>query len=160
MISNINKEILQYFTSEKHKNIKKSIVKKSNIVMKYEDVLPNLCFIYKDNNIMLDYRYFNCFIKETDYDKIFKHFYNLIVEILNNYSSFNIHIYIKSLSILDLEKYYSFISNISQIMKDAFPDKLDKCYIYNASFIFTQLIKIIGKFIDKKTQEKILLVDE
>ena len=66
----------------------------------------------------------------------------------------------KTLSLRDIDKYYGFICKISQIMKSDFQDKMEKCYIYNASFVFSQLIKLISKFIDKKTQDKIQLVDE
>ena len=41
-----------------------------------------------------------------------------------------------------------------------YPDKLYKCYIYNASFIFESLLKIISTFIEKDTLNKILLVRE
>ena len=151
---------LSHFSAEKHKNIKTSAIKKLNIVLEPREILNNLCFIQGGNNILLDYRYFKCFVPEKDYDNIFQYFFNLIKKVLEKNETFNIHVYIKSLAISDLDKYYAFISKISQIMKDAFPDKLNKCYIYNASFIFAQLIKIIAKFVDKKTQEKIQLIDE
>jgi hypothetical protein len=155
------KDALKHFTSDKHKNIKRSVIKQMNIVIEPEELLSNLCFILDDsNNILLDYRYFKCFISPNDYDNIFQYFYSLIQRVLVNHSTFNIHIYIKSLSLGDIDKYYAFISKISEIMKNAFPDKLNKCFIYNASFIFSQLIKIISKFVDKKTQDKIKLIDE
>ena len=157
----ICKNALVHFSDEKHKNIKTSAIKKHNIVIEPREILQNLCFIQgKTNNILMDYRYFKCFVPEQDYDNVFQYFFNLIKKVLETNETFNIHVYIKSLAISDLDKYYSFISKISQIMKDAFPDKLHKCYIYNASFIFAQLIKIIAKFVDKKTQEKIQLIDE
>jgi len=156
----ICKSALAHFSADKHKNIKTSAIKKYNIVLEPRDILNNLCFIQGSNNILLDYRYFKSFVPEADYDNVFQYFYNLIKKVLEKNEKFNIHVYIKSLAISDLDKYYAFISKISQIMKDAFPDKLYKCYIYNASFIFSQLIKIIAKFVDKKTQEKIQLIDE
>jgi len=156
----ICKDALVHFCDEKHKNIKTSAIKKYNIVLEPREIIGNLSFIQGNNNILLDYRYFKCFVPEQDYDNVFQYFFNLIKKVLEKNESFNIHVYIKSLAISDLDKYYSFISKISQIMKDAFPDKLGKCYIYNASFIFAQLIKIIAKFVDKKTQEKIRLINE
>jgi|APGre2960657423_1045063.scaffolds.fasta_scaffold12450_4 hypothetical protein len=159
-MNSICKNALSHFSLERHNNIKKSIIKKMGITMTNEKILQNLCFINEGNNILLDYRYFKCFISTNDYDTVFQYFYNLITKILETNETFNIHVYIKSLSIIDIDKYYTFISKISQIMKDAFPDKLGKCYIYNASFIFSQLIKIISKFVDKKTQDKIELIDE
>ncbi len=158
---NITTQALNHFKLQKHDNIKMSFIKKHKIIMEPRELLSNLCFIMENSNsILLDYRYFKCFILSEDYDNVFKYFYSLIEFLLRTHKTFNIHVYIKSLSMLDVDKYYTFISKISQIMKDAFPDKLGKCYIYNASFIFSQLIKIISKFVDKKTEEKILLIDE
>jgi hypothetical protein len=155
------KNALLHFKLDKHSNIKKSLIKKYNIVLSAEEVLNNLCFAFENtNDILLDYRYFKCFISQDAYDSVFSHFYNLIKKILETNNTFTIHVYIKSLSLIDIDKYYTFIGKISQIMKDAFPDKLYKCYIYNASFIFSQLIKIISRFVDKKTQDKIQLIDE
>jgi len=152
---------LDQFTLPKHENIKKNIIKKNNIVLSSEEILNNLCFILENsNNILLDYRYFKCFISEDRYDIVFNHFYNLIKKILETNNTFNIHVYIKFLSLTDIDKYYIFISKISQNMQESFTEKLEKCYIYNASFIFSQLIKIISNFVDKKTVDKIQLIDE
>uniref|UniRef100_A0A6C0KX38 CRAL-TRIO domain-containing protein n=1 Tax=viral metagenome TaxID=1070528 RepID=A0A6C0KX38_9ZZZZ len=157
----ITKNALEYFKLEKHNNIKKDFVKKNKIVMDPQDVLNNLCFVVENtNNIMLDYRYFKCFVQKEHWDNVFNYFYKTIETVLQNHNTFNVHVYIKSLSMMDIDKCYSFIGKISQIMKDAFPDKLGSCYIYQASFIFSQLIKIISKFVDKKTKEKIKLIEE
>jgi hypothetical protein len=157
---NITDYALNYFKLEKHNNIKKDLIKKHKIIMEPQDVLNHLCFINKNtNDIMLDYRYFRCFIQKDDLDNVFQYFYKTIENVLETHDTFNIHVYIKSLSMLDIDKYYSFINKISQIMKDAFPDKLGVCYIYEASFIFSQLIKVISKFVDKKTKDKIKLIE-
>jgi len=164
-INGITEYALNYYKLEKHNNIKKDLIKKYKILMEPQDVLNHLCFIKKDNNnkntnnIMLDYRYFKCFVQNEDLDNVFKYFYETIENVLKTHDTFNIHVYIKSLAMLDIDKYYSFINKISQIMKDAFPDKLGVCYIYEASFIFSQLIKVISKFVDKKTKDKIKLIE-
>jgi hypothetical protein len=152
---------LEFFNLEKNLNITKSIVKKLNIQMEFDEVLSNLCYsIEGTNDILIDYRYFKCFINPTQYDIIFQHFCGIIKKIIENNKTFNIHLYIKSISVMDVEKYYSFIGQMSLVMKDAFPDKLGICYIYNASFIFSKIIKLISKFIDQKTREKIELIEE
>ena len=51
-----------------------------------------------------------------------------------------------------------FAVNITNLLNEEFPDKLIKCYIYNAPFIFSQIITLVSKFIDKKTQNKIELI--
>jgi len=62
------------------------------------------------------------------------------------------------LTISDIDQYYSIIREISEIFKMKFPDKLEECFIYNAPFIFTQFIKIVSVFADKKTMNKMKLV--
>jgi hypothetical protein len=47
---------------------------------------------------------------------------------------------------------------MSEVLKTTFPDKLNVCYVYNAPFIFSKVISIVGAFVDKKTQQKIKLI--
>jgi hypothetical protein len=160
-ISDACKNALKHYNLDKHKNIKSSTVKKLNIVIDPRELLNNLCFIQEDtNNILLDYRYFKCFVAYEDYDNIFGYFNNLIAKVLQKNEDFNVHIYMHSVSITDIDKFTSFISKLSQVMKDSYQGKLGNCYIYNASFIFTQVVKIISKFFDKDTQDRIKLIDE
>lgn len=155
------KNALKHFNLDKHQNIKLSTIKKLNIVIEPRELLSNLCFIQENsNNILLDYRYFKCFVAVEDYDNIFGYFNKLIAKVLQTNETFNVHVFIKTLTISDMDNCSSFITNISDVMKEKYPDKLGNCFIYNASFIFTQLVKIISRCVDKKTQEKIKLIDE
>jgi hypothetical protein len=159
--NNVSINILNHFTSEKHKVVNEKLIKKNNVVIDSDFIFHNLCFnLENTNNVLLDYRYFKIFITPDKYELVFEYFYKLIKQVLENHDNFNIYIYMKTLSLRDIERYYTFICKISQIMKTDFEDKMEKCYIYNAPFVFSQLIKLISKFIDKKTQDKIQLVDE
>ena len=42
-------------------------VNKQFLLYNFDILLSRLCFIYKDNNIIIDYRYFNYFIKIAGY---------------------------------------------------------------------------------------------
>ena len=160
-INIVSINILNHFTSEKHQFFNEKLIKKMSIITEPNFILQNLCFILENtNNILLDYRYFKFFITPDKYEIVFDYFYKLLKQVLENHDNFNIYVYMKTLSLTDIEKYYNFICKISQIMKTDFQDKMEKCYIYNASFVFSQLIKVISKFIDKKTKDKIQLVDE
>ena len=64
------------------------------------------------------------------------------------------------ITLIDIDKYKYFIQEASVILKHRFPDILNACYIKNAPFIFSQLIRVFGLFIDKKTQKKMILVDD
>jgi hypothetical protein len=64
----------------------------------------------------------------------------------------------KKISLTDIDKHRIFIQNLSSCLKDKYPDKLSKCYIYNPPIVFKQIFNIISVFIDKETQKKIELV--
>jgi len=35
---------------------------------------------------------------------------------------------------------------------------MNKCYVYNATFVFSKVLKLVSLFIDPETQQKIELV--
>ncbi len=43
-------------------------------------------------------------------------------------------------------------------MQDKYPNKLTKCYIYNAPMVFSKILNMLSFFIDKETQTKIEMV--
>ena len=138
---------------------KKSTLQQTNKIL--SELLLGFCHSNEDNEILLDCRYFkliytlNC----IDGDSIIQHVINVIRTTLEKRELFIIHVCLKSLSLTDMDKYYKFICKISEVLKSTFPDKLDKCFIYKAPFIFSQLFSIISAFVDKKTMAKIELVD-
>ena len=66
----------------------------------------------------------------------------------------------ETLTLLHIEKYLPFIKQLSELLREKFTDKLQNCYVYNASFIFSKILSIVTLFIDKKTQLKIKLINE
>jgi hypothetical protein len=123
------------------------------------DLMHLICYP-KDNIIVLDYRYFKHIANASSYDFISTYMLNNIDTILINHSKFNAVICIKSLTVGDIEKHMGFIKHISEQLKKKYENKLDKCLIYNAPFIFKQIYNIISSFIDKETQLKIQLVEK
>jgi hypothetical protein len=83
---------------------------------------------------------------------------NNIDKILNVNSKFIVHVNIHNMKLKDVDNNRDFIRTISKCLKERFPDKLDKCYIYNATTMFSQILNVISLFIDKDTKEKIQLV--
>lgn len=133
--------------------------KNATTIIDINDILTHLCSI-KNGSILLDYKYFKPCARVENYGVILKHIIETIQTILREKDTFVIHINLQSLTLSDVEKYYSFIQIISETMKNTFPDKLEQCNIYNAPFIFSQVYRIISLFIDKKTQQKMKLVEE
>lgn len=124
---------------------------------KIEEIFDNICYI-KDNYIIIDYVYIKHFASNDTYDLIFQHILNNIDSILKHHNKFGVHVNTKNLSLSDIDKHRTFITHMCRLFKDKYPDKLEKCYIYNAPHVFSHLYSIISIFIDKVTQQKIILV--
>jgi len=155
-LDNIRRQLTIHFSKDEQlKNTKKNIIK-----ICFNDILNKLCFPLKNNDIVLDYRYFKFISSPENYDAIIQHIIAVIQNVLKVQELFIFHVNMSSITILHIEKYFGFIKNISEVLKTTFPDKLNVCYIYNAPFIFSKLFNIVGAFIDKKTQQKIQLVKD
>ena len=128
-------------------------------------ILDKLCFNINDNNIIFDYKYFKNIVSNIKFDEILENFLTgFIVQkikiVLVDFPVCNVHINLQGLTLLDIDKYSNFIGRFSTFMKITFPDKLDKCILYNAPYIFSKIYNLLSYFIDKKTQEKILLYEK
>jgi hypothetical protein len=126
------------------------------------ELLSAFCSLNEENDVVLDYRYFKLFkqIKTPiENEIIIQHIVDTINTVLEKKKIFTVQLCLKSLTISDIDKYYKFISDISETLKLKFPDKLNICFVYNAPFIFSQFFSIIKSFIDKETMNKIKLVD-
>jgi hypothetical protein len=120
---------------------------------KFQDLLNYFCIV-EDNNLILNYYYFKYLANSQTYDI----FTNLIVgyidNILQNYAKFNVHVSIHKLSVMEIHKHINFIRNMSDLLKTRYQDKMEKCSIYNASNLFSQIYELIVPFIDADTQKK------
>ena len=125
----------------------------------WNDIFKGLCCI-KENNIVLNYIYFKYIANDETYSYIMNHITNNIDQILQTNNEFSVHVNMKSLTIVDIDKHKEFVQQISLFLKDNYPDKLEKCYVYNAPFMFSNLFNIVSIFIDKETQKKIELVNK
>jgi hypothetical protein len=121
------------------------------------DILSKFCFIH-NNDVVIDYIYFKYLASDNTYNYILMYITNNIDNVLLKNREFIIHVNMKKISLTDIDKHRIFIQNLSSCLKDKYPDKLSKCYIYNAPIVFKQIFNIISVFIDNKTQKKIELV--
>jgi hypothetical protein len=157
--TNEQKEMLLYFSKNDYKNIKYSV--HQNRMNSNDEFLKKTCFIYKENHIVINYCYLKWLMKNGIYknEDLIEYIMNVFKETLGFHKNFILHINSNHLTMIDIDKYYLFIKNISLIMKETFPNKLNKCFVYNASFIFSKLFSILSVFIDKATIQKIKIVD-
>ena len=125
----------------------------------WNDIFKGICCI-KENNIVLNYIYFKYIANDETYSYIMNHITNNINQILQTNNEFSVHVNMKSLTIVDIDKHKEFIQQISLFLKDNYPNKLEKCYVYNAPFMFSNFFNIVSMFIDKETQKKIELVNK
>jgi hypothetical protein len=121
------------------------------------DILSKLCFIH-NNDVVIDYIYFKYLATDTTYNYILMYITKNIDNVLLKNREFIVHVNMKKISLTDIDKHRIFIQNLSCCLKDKYPDKLSKCYIYNTPIVFKQIFNIISVFIDKETQKKIELV--
>jgi len=158
--SNYNKcDIIkeQFLKDENFKNKKPNI---AQINKSLKEILFLFCNANEDNEIIIDYRYLKLLenIITFDTDFIIKYVMSVISTVVKKQAHIIVHLCLHSLSLTDLEKHYSFMYKISDALKTAFPDNLQKCFIYKAPFIFSQFFSVISTFIDKKTLAKVELI--
>jgi len=152
----LKNKFVKYFeeNNENHKKLKKQFIVCSN------EILSKLCCVNHDNQVILDTRYFLLIATSENYNIILEYVICVIENLLTIYETVFVHINMQSITLIHLDKHYTFIKHICILLQEKFPDKLEKCFVYNAPFLFSQLFKIISRFIDKKTQKKIELVKE
>ena len=155
-----NKVVIDYFIANKQISSLNHSTSTTSTSGTGLDKLRKLCFNIIDNKIVIDYKYFKCIASYIDANLIIHFIVDVVKAVLTKYTLCCFHINMQGLTLSDIDKHYSFIRTFSVVMKNTFPDKLDKCYIYNTPFIFSKLFNLISQFIDKGTQKKIILVSE
>jgi hypothetical protein len=122
---------------------------------KMNELLYNFCHIKMKNEIDVHYKYFKLINTNVDNNNILKYLIFIVENVLQTYDTFIVHVNVEKLTLLEVEKNRDFIIAMSNILKERFPDKLDSCIIYEGSFIFKQIYKLLSIIIDKNTLKKI-----
>jgi hypothetical protein len=137
-------------------NLKQQIISKMR-EGDFNYILNNLCYI-KDDYIVIDSIFFKHFATPDTYAIITQFVMNRFDEYLSKHPLAVVHLNISSINVSLLDKHKSFLMNVSQIFSLRYPDILKVCYVYNATFICSQLFNIISLFVDKITMQKIHIV--
>jgi hypothetical protein len=122
---------------------------------KLNELLNNFCHIKTNNEIELNYKFFKIINTFIDKNYILNYLIYIVENVLVKYQTFVVHVNIEKLTLLEVEKNRDFVQDMSNILKEKFPDKLEICFIYEGSFIFKQIYNLLSIFIDKKTLKKI-----
>jgi len=123
----------------------------------WNDILNSLCKV-DANSMYLDYIYFKYFATKETYGILTNYIMSHINNILLAYDAFTVHVNMKTLTVLEIDKHMTFIQSISALLKESYSNKMNKCYVYNATFVFSKVLKLVSLFIDPETQQKIELV--
>lgn len=121
------------------------------------DILNSLCRT-DGNSIYLDYIYFKYFATKETYEILTNYIMFHINTILSIYDTFTVHVNMKTLTIIEIDKHMAFIQSISRTLKETYSNRMKKCYVYNATFIFSKILSLVSVFIDPETQQKVELV--
>ena len=123
----------------------------------WNDILNSLCKV-DANSMYLDYIYFKYFATKETYGILTNYIMSRINNILLAYDAFTVHVNMKTLTVLEIDKHMTFIQSISSLLKESYSNKMNKCYVYNATFVFSKVLKLVSLFIDPETQQKIEVV--
>lgn len=126
---------------------------------KLQELLHNFCNVKANNEIIINYKYFKIINTFIDKNNILNYLIFIVENVLKNYNTFIVHVNIEKLTLLEIDKNRDFVQNMSNVLKDRFPDKLEVCFIYEGSFIFKQIYNLLALFVDKKTLKKIKFND-
>jgi hypothetical protein len=129
-------------------------LKKKSLNVSLNEVINLFCS--NDRNVM--YINFYCIKWLKNVDK------NIIINIIRShlqavidrgYEKVTIHVCLKSLSISQIDTYYSLFKDASTLFKKEFPERLEKCYLYHCSSIFTYIYRLISHLLEKDTLERV-----
>ena len=124
-----------------------------------EEILSSIFFI-KDLCVYVDYKFFKKYMTSALYESFVTHVITLTDELLQNVELLNIHVCMKSLSITDFDKHRDFIFQFVQLVQTRYPNKLNKCFIYETPSIFAQMYKLLSVIMDRETKQKITIVQK
>jgi hypothetical protein len=121
------------------------------------DILNSMC-AFNNNELYINYSSFKKIANADTYNYIINIF-NVAMEksIIEN-NTITVHMDMKGLTIVELDKHKNFIFTFSKLLQDKYPNKLEKCFIYNAPSIFIHVYNILKVCIDKNTLSKLIVV--
>lgn len=126
-------------------------------IVSIDEIIGLICRA-EGNVLVADYRYFKYAGSLSSYNAIIAQVIKSIDQILETYPDFVAHMCIKTLTVSDIDKHMEFIKTFCSTLKMRYQNKMSKCYVYKAPFIFSQIYGIVSCFIDKDTRTKVELV--
>jgi hypothetical protein len=123
----------------------------------FQDILKKMCFC-NNAELLINYSIFKLIGAPTTYSVILSYIFEIVQKTALDHSKIVAHIYIKSMTISDLDKHKPFFLGAINKLTNELPDTLEICYLYNAPFVFSQIYNIMSFAIDKETKKKVRIV--
>lgn len=138
--------------------IKQSI--RENHISDIDILLKNFCCIV-NHEVIIDIRIFKLIALPENYDILYYYLVNRIQSItFNNNNRILVHLNMETFYLTDIDKYSDILLKIARDFQVYFPDKLEKCYVYSAGFIFKGLYSILSGVVSKDTRCRFVLVKD
>jgi hypothetical protein len=140
-------------------HIKTSQITEKIRLGKFNEILDGFIRV-NAKGLVIDPKFLKQFANQHTYGLIVNYMEQLIIQLLTTMrqDTFNMYINLQSLSLVDLDKNLSFFKSLATYFSDKYPDKLNICYIYNASIIFETIFKMMKNFIDPETLSKLEII--
>lgn len=169
--SNIDDKIEELRNTYYQNNSKNVIFKKkqkndcANIISQNINLqeLLHHTFIVNENIIIFRYTIFKTFASNENQKYILQYFSNILIHLINTYSSFIMHIDMNTYTISAHERYKDWYSKFFQICCDKdiqFSNHLQYLHCYNTPTLINNLQSFFNSFIDKNAQSKITLFNK
>jgi len=143
-------------------DIENQFLKEINIVnqnikgLTTDQIIGVFCYNVR-NQLFLNFNYIKL-LSSLDKKAIIEIIRKNIIEVLGRgHEKAVIHVCLKSMSITQIDKYLSLFKEAITIFRIEFPDRLERCYLYHCSSIFSYLYTLISRLLEKETSSRIML---
>ena len=123
----------------------------------FSEILEKMCFC-RDKEVFINYTIFKLIGTPTTYFAILSHIFETVKKTALIHTKVVAHVYIKSMTISDLDKHRQFFLDAINKLTNELPDTLEICYCYKTPFVFDKIYSIMSFAIDKETKQKINIV--
>jgi hypothetical protein len=123
----------------------------------FQDILEKMCFCH-NGELFINYTIFKLIGAPTTYPAILSHIFETTKKTASEHSKVVARIYIKSMTIGDLDKHKQFFLDAIKKLSNELPDILEVCHLYKTPFVFDKIFTIMSFAIDKETRQKVRIV--
>lgn len=146
-------------SNEEHE-VENAFIKDLTDVLQFKILVSNAVFILPNTNaIYINYSVFNSFAVLSKYDVALFHFFNLIDDVLKDFSTYQLHINLKTFTVSAIEKYHNLIFLIyKKGFYDAYINYIETICVYHCPSVFETLKNVFITIFNIKdyTMEPIL----